>query len=142
MFEMTREQWREFLSEESRTGKLATVRKDGRPHVMPVWFILDDDDSLVFTTGGETVKAKTLQRTGQAMLCVDDEAPPYAFVTVEGSVELSDDVGQLLEYATRIGGKYMGPDRAQEFGERNGVPGELLVRLHAEKVLGYGDLTG
>ncbi len=41
----------------------------------------------------------------------------------------------MLEWATRIGARYMGEDRAEEFGRRNGVPGELLVRLTPERVI-------
>jgi hypothetical protein len=69
-------------------------------------------------------------------MCVDDDGPPYSFVIVEGSVELSEDPEHLLEWATRIGARYMGADRAEEFGRRNGVPGELLVRLTPTKVIG------
>src|SRR5258705_232539 len=45
-----------FLAYGTRTAKLATIRADGRPHVVPVWFVLDGDD-IVFTTGTTTVKA-------------------------------------------------------------------------------------
>jgi PPOX class probable F420-dependent enzyme len=140
MKKMTREEWRAFMMEGTRTGKLATVRTDGRPHVVPLWFVLDGDD-VVFNTGKDSVKGKTLQRDHYAALCVDDERPPFAFVTVEGSVILSEDPKELLDYATRIGGRYMGTNRAEEFGKRNGVPGELLVRLHIEKVTAVAGLT-
>jgi hypothetical protein len=60
---------------------------------------------------------------------VDDERPPFSFVTVEGRAEVSEDPDELLRWATVIGGRYMGPDRADEYGHRNGVPGELLVRI-------------
>jgi len=41
-----------------------------------------------------------------------------------------------------IAARYMGPDRAAEFGKRNGVPGELIVRLRPTKVLAGFNLTG
>lgn len=131
---MSEQEWRAFVMEGTRTGKLATVRRDGRPHVMPVWFVLDGDD-LVFNTGADTVKGRALARAGRAALCVDDERPPYAFVTVSGPVTLSEDPDEMLVFATRIGGRYMGAERAEEFGRRNAVPGELLVRLRAEHVV-------
>jgi nitroimidazol reductase NimA-like FMN-containing flavoprotein (pyridoxamine 5'-phosphate oxidase superfamily) len=59
---MTESVWREFLSAGTRTGKLATTRRDGRPHVVPIWFVLDGDD-LVFMTGAATVKGRALART-------------------------------------------------------------------------------
>lgn len=119
---------RAFLSSGTRTGKLATVRRDGRPHVQPVWFVLDGDD-LVFTTGATTVKGRNLRRDARASLVVDDEAPPFAFVRVDGVVDLSDDLDVMLVWATRIAARYMGAERAEAYGRRNAVPGELLVRL-------------
>ncbi|MFF9915711.1 PPOX class F420-dependent oxidoreductase [Streptomyces sp. NPDC013457] len=133
MPKMTEEQWRAFVSEGTRTGKLATVRDDGSPHVVPIWFVLDGDD-IVFNTGKGTVKGRNLARTGRAALCVDDDRPPFAFVSLRGSAEISEDPGELRRWAARIGARYMGEERAEEFGSRNGVPGELLVRLRIEKV--------
>jgi PPOX class probable F420-dependent enzyme len=134
-------QWRAFVSEGTRTGKLATTRHDGRPHVVPIWFVLDGTD-FVFNTGAHSIKGRTLHRTGIGALCVDDERPPYAFVSVTGTVSISEDPGELLRWATAIGGRYMGADRAEEFGRRNAVPGELLVRLHADHVFAELDIAG
>ncbi|MEU7038911.1 MULTISPECIES: PPOX class F420-dependent oxidoreductase [unclassified Streptomyces] len=133
MPKMTQEQWRAFVSEGTRTGKLATVRDDGSPHVVPIWFVLDGDD-IVFNTGKDTVKGRNLARDGQAAICVDDDRPPFAFVTLRGRAEISEDLVELRRWAARIGARYMGEDRAEEFGARNGVPGELLVRVRIEKV--------
>ena len=126
---------REFLSHGTRTGKLATVRVDGRPHVTPIWFVLDGDD-IVFNTGDHSLKAKAIARDPRVCLCVDDDTPPFAFVMVEGVAEVSTELGPMLEWATRIGARYMGNDRAEEFGRRNAVVGELLVRVRPTKVIG------
>ena len=138
---MTRDEWRAFLSRGTRTGKLATVRRDGRPHVVPIWFVLDGDD-LVFTTGADTVKAQAMRRDARVCLCVDDEEPPFAFVMVEGTAALGEDMDELLRFATAIGGRYMGAERAEAFGRRNAVPGELLVRVTPEHVLAVDDVAG
>ena len=140
MPKMTDAEWREFVCSGTRTGKLATTRADGRPHVVPIWFVLDGDD-LVFNTGAETIKGRSLARTGWASICVDDDRPPYSFVTVSGPVSIGTDVDEMLTYATRIGGRYMGEDRAEEFGRRNAVEGELLVRLRAEHVYALRDVA-
>jgi PPOX class probable F420-dependent enzyme len=125
-----------FLSHGTRTGKLATVREDGRPHVQPIWFVLDEDDgSLVFTTGRATVKGRNLRRDPRASLIVDDEAPPFAYVRVDGAVEISEDLDEMLVWATRIAYRYMGPELAESYGRRNAVPGELLVRLRPAHVV-------
>jgi PPOX class probable F420-dependent enzyme len=124
-----------------RPGVLATVRADGRPHVAPVWYELDDDGSLVFNTGEKTVKGRNLLREGRASLCVDDDRPPFSFVVVEGAVEISADLAEVRRWATRIGGRYMGPERAEDYGARNGVAGELVVRLRPERVVSAQDLA-
>ncbi|MFI7426608.1 PPOX class F420-dependent oxidoreductase [Micromonospora sp. NPDC049836] len=129
-------EWQRFVAEGTRTGKLATTRADGSPHLVPVWFVLDGDDVL-FNTGKTSVKARNLARDDRAVLCVDDEHPPYAFVTLRGRVTISEDLAEMRQWATRIGARYMGADRAAEFGARNAVAGELLVRLRVEKALGY-----
>jgi PPOX class probable F420-dependent enzyme len=131
---MTGDEYRRFLTERPRTMKLATVRPDGRPHVTPVWFVLDGD-TVVFTTGERYIKGQDMRRDPRVCLCVDDETPPFAYVMIEGAAALSDDLDELLVWATRIGGKYMGADQAEPFGRRNAVPGELLVRVTPTKII-------
>ena len=130
-----------FLGAGTRTGKLAYAGADGRPLVTPVWFIVEGD-SLVFNTGKDTAKGRALARDPRATLCVDLEEPPFAFVQVLGEAELSEDPADLLRTATAIAARYMGAERAEEFGQRNGVPGELVVRLRPVKVLAVFDMTG
>ena len=139
---MTDAQVRAFLTASPpRTGKLATVRADGRPHVAPVWYDVDDDGTIVFNTGAGTVKGRNLARDPRASLCVDDDRPPFSFVTVEGLVELSDDLDAVRRLATRLGGRYMGVDRATAYGVRNGVPGELAARLVPTRIVSAADLA-
>jgi PPOX class probable F420-dependent enzyme len=140
MPKMTESEWRDFLTAGTRTGKLATTRADGRPHVVPIWFVIDGED-LVFNTGADTVKGRNLARTGVASLCVDDENPPFSFATVSGPVTLSEDLDEMLEWATAIAARYMGAEHAEEYGRRNAVAGELLVRLRAEHVVAVRDLA-
>jgi PPOX class probable F420-dependent enzyme len=131
---MSDDERRAFLMTGTRTGVLSTVRKDGRPHAAPVWFVLEGD-VVVFTTGGDTVKGRNLRRTGQAAFTVDDSAPPFSYVTMSGSVEISEDPDELVRWATALGGRYMGADQAEAYGRRNGVPGELLVRLVPDRIV-------
>ena len=129
MAEMNQAQIRSFLMKGTRTAKVATVRADGRPHLAPVWFDLDEDGTLLFTTGATSLKGKALRRDPRIALCVEDDTPPFAFVVIEGTVTIDEDLGEMMLWACRIGGRYMGSDRAEEYGRRNAVPGELLVRV-------------
>jgi PPOX class probable F420-dependent enzyme len=139
-WEMTHEEYRDFMLGRARTAKLATVRADGRPHVAPIWFHLDGE-ALVFTTGEDTVKGRNMRRDPRVSLCVDDEEPPFAFVVIEGEAELSANDPDLLYWATRIGGRYMGEDLADAYGRRNAVEGELLVRVRPTKVVALKDIA-
>jgi PPOX class probable F420-dependent enzyme len=131
---MTDDEWRAFVSHGTRTGKLSTVRADGSPHVAPIWFLLDGND-IVFNTGKETVKGRNLARDGRVALCVDDDRPPFGFVVLQGRARLSEDLDEVRQWATRIGSRYMGEERGEEFGARNGVPGELLARFTVDRVV-------
>jgi PPOX class probable F420-dependent enzyme len=126
---MSDDEWRQFVMHGTRTGKLATVRADGSANVVPIWFVLDDDGAFVFNTGAESAKGKAMRRDPRVALLVDDQQPPYSFVLARGEVTLTHDVDAMLPWATRIGGRYMGEERAEEFGRRNAVPEERLVRL-------------
>jgi len=131
---MTVTEYKQFLMHSTRTAKAATAQADGRPHVTPIWFVLDGDD-VIFTTHESSLKAKALRRDPRISLCVDDETPPFHYVIIEGTAVLSEDPAELLHWATVIGGRYMGAVRAEEYGKRNGVPGEYLVRVTPTKIL-------
>ncbi|HTY31221.1 PPOX class F420-dependent oxidoreductase [Mycobacterium sp.] len=133
-----------FLSAGTRTGMLGYVAADGRPLVAPVWFVVDvdqDGGQLVFTTGRDTSKGRALARDSRVVMCVDDPHPPYSFVQVQGLASVGEDAQDVLDIATRTGGRYMGANRADEFGRRNAVPGELVVRVRPTKVIAAFDIS-
>ena len=138
--DMTPTERHAFLDHGTRTGKLAVARASGAPHVAPVWFVRDGDD-LVFTTGAGTVKGKALARDNRVAICVDDENPPFSYVMIEGTVELRSDLDDMLRWATRIGGRYMGTDNAETFGRRNAVPEERLVRVHPTRIIARAGIS-
>ncbi|MGZ4174573.1 MAG: PPOX class F420-dependent oxidoreductase [Solirubrobacteraceae bacterium] len=132
--QMSDDEVRAFLRFGTRTGKIATVMKSGAPHVMPIWFVLDGED-IVFTTGRDTVKGRNLRRDPRVSMVVDDQQPPYSFVHVRGEARISEDPDELLRFAIEIGRRYMGDELGEEFGRRNAVPGELLVRVAPTRVI-------
>lgn len=133
--------WREFVGAvPARTAKLATVRADGSPHVAPVWVDLDGDD-VVFMTSADTIKGKAILRDPRVSLCWDDERPPFSFVTVAGHATTSTDPGELLAWGTRIAARYMGEEHAEEYGRRNAVPPEMVVRVRPTKVVAKVNLA-
>jgi PPOX class probable F420-dependent enzyme len=134
------EERRAFLMHGTRTGKLATANSEGQPHVTPIWFVLDGDD-LIFTTHSTSVKGRSITRDGRVAIVVDDDTPPYSFVMIQGIAVASEDLTELVLWATRIGGRYMGEDNAEAFGKRNGVEGELLVRVTPIKTIALAGVS-
>jgi len=139
MQQLTNDQ-KHFLMDQVRTAKLAIVRKDGRPHVTPVWFELDGD-TLVFATWHTSVKAVNIKRDGHVCLCVDDEKPPFSYIQIVGTAVLGADSEALKYWSTLIASRYMGEEMAEAYGKRNSVEGELLVRVTPTKVVFIKDVA-
>jgi PPOX class probable F420-dependent enzyme len=123
------------------TAAIATTGEDGQPHAAPVWFALDGLGNLMFNTGEATIKGRNLRRDPRIAVCVDDPAPPFAFAVIRATVELIDELTEVRRWATIIGGRYMGQDQAERYGERNGVPGELLVKVPLTRVSAFSQLS-
>ncbi len=127
--------WRSLVAgAPARTAKLAVTRADGSPHVAPVWADLDGDQ-IVFMTSAETIKGKSILRDGRVCLCWDDDRPPFDFVIIRGTAATSTDPDDLRYWGTRIAGRYMGPEHADAYGERNAVPPEMVVRVTPTRVV-------
>jgi PPOX class probable F420-dependent enzyme len=139
---MTDSEIRNFLMKGTFTGKLATTRKNGLPHIAPIWFILEGDNTnIVFMTWHDSIKAKNIKSNPKVSLCVDDQTPPFSFVTVEGTAEIIDEPNDLLRWATSIAARYMGEKNAQTYGTRNSSEGELLLRIKPNKIIGQKDIS-
>jgi PPOX class probable F420-dependent enzyme len=138
---MTESEWRGFASEGGRLGGVAISRADGRPHVTPVWFVLDGDD-LVFTSRPMGVKVKALLRDPRIAVCVNDETYPYNFVLLEGEASISRDRDEHRRLAIAIGERYTASDEhAKDFADSTASAGYVLVRVRITKVLAYRDVA-
>ncbi len=134
------EAWAFLSSSPPRPAILATTRRDGRPHAVPVWYAVDGH-TIVFNTGEDTLKGRTLRRDPRLAMCIDDDAPPFSFVAIEGEAEISEDPDELRKWATILGGRYMGADKAEVIGARNAVPGELVVRVRPTHITAFRDVA-
>jgi PPOX class probable F420-dependent enzyme len=135
---MSDTEYRGFITAGTRTAKWATTRRDGRPHVVPVWFVLEGDDLLI-TTGSKSVKGRAALRDPRVGLCIDDDRPPHAFVLIEGRASVSTDPDEVLRASTLNARRYVG---AEEYGRLNAGEGMLLVRITPEKVVSENNITG
>jgi PPOX class probable F420-dependent enzyme len=132
--EMTLDARRAFLTEGTRTAVLATIRDDGRPHAVPIAFVLDDDD-ILFLTNAETVKGRDLLRDPRVTLVVDDEVPPFAFVMIEGTAITSRGVGNVEQLARRISQRYDAGEGMDEFVRFAREELGMLVRVAASRIV-------
>jgi PPOX class probable F420-dependent enzyme len=149
MTEMSKKEIRRFLLQGTLTGKLATVKNDGTPHVVPIWFILDDitdnntSGDIIFTTSSMSVKAKNIQHDNRVSICIDDQTPPFSFVTVYGIAKIQQyKQNELLKWATKIAERYMGKKNAESYGKRNSSEGEMLVRIKPKRIVAEKDIAG
>jgi PPOX class probable F420-dependent enzyme len=125
-----------FLMQGTFTGKPATVKKDGSSHVVPIWFVLDNGNTrgkvgnIIFTTGDTSVKANNIQRDNRVNICVDDQIPPFYFVTIFGTAKIHPyKQKEVLKWATKIAERYMGKKNAEAYGRRNSEEGLVLVEI-------------
>lgn len=137
---MSTEEWKRFVLEKPRPAVAAVTRANGSPHATPVWIDLDGDQ-IVFTTWRDSLKGKALARDPRISLVIQDETPPFSFVAIAGVATLSEDLGELRRWAGRLGARYMGTDQADAYAARNGVPGELLVRVKPQHVTAERDIA-
>lgn len=141
MPDMSKDEIRSFLLKGTFTGKLGTINKNGTPHVVPIWYTLYEDN-IIFNTGNNSVKAKNIRRDNRVRLCVDDQAPLYSFVTIDGIAEIiSGEPSIIFKWAKIIAARYMGDDKAEEYGKRNSSEDELLIKIKPIKVIGQKDIA-
>ncbi len=141
MEKMSQEEIIEFLVEGTFTGKVSTINKDGSPHITPIWYILDEDNYVTFSTYSKSVKGKNLLRDSRISFCVDDQVPPFSFVIIDGIAEIISESDNLLVWTTKIAERYMGKELSNEYGKRNAVDGELLIKVIPKKVIGQKDIS-
>ena len=138
---MSKGEIKKFLMQGTLTGKLATVKNDGSSHVVPIWFTVDTGNSggkgdIIFTTSSTSLKARNIQRDNRVSICVDDQMPPFSFVTVYGIAEIKEyKQNDLFKWATIIAERYMGKRNAEAYGRRNSTEGEVLVRVKPTKII-------
>ncbi|MGJ6965615.1 TIGR03618 family F420-dependent PPOX class oxidoreductase [Streptosporangium sp. G11] len=109
-------------------GVLATTRPDGGVRQSVVYFALDGDRLLISTEPGRA-KARDVQRTGRASLCVIGAAAPYPSVTLEGAATIrtagiGPDTARVM---SRIGGRPVEPMSDAELAAMNRVILEIIV---------------
>jgi PPOX class probable F420-dependent enzyme len=148
---MSKEEIARFVMQGTFTGKLATVRNDGSSHVVPIWFVLDNNENskrrsklgnIIFTTYSTSVKANNIRQNNRVSICIDDQAPQFSFVTIFGTGKIYPyNQKGVLKWATRIAERYMGKKNAKSYGRRNSGEGAVLVKIIPTKIIAEKDIA-
>ena len=127
----------EFLAQ-PHVAVLATLRRDGRPYTVPVWFLWDGEAYWITGTY-ERVWCKQLRHDPRASLCIEAMRPVAGHVGVDGTVtihELPD--FDIWPISRRLADKYVGavngPEAADAFFANMQTEHRLLFRLEPEVV--------
>jgi PPOX class probable F420-dependent enzyme len=126
---MTTTEREEFLAG-PHIGVLAVARGDGPPLVTPVWYRYSPGGRLEFTTERSSEKVPLLESSGRATLCAQREELPYAYVTVEGPVEITE---ATREIRVEIAVRYLGEDMGMSYVNSTAVADNVLVRLSPQR---------
>jgi hypothetical protein len=126
----------EFLKG-AHIAALATVRANGRPHVVPVWYEYDGREFTI-NCFRDTQKQKNIARKGFAALSVFSDAIPYQQVTVEGIAR----VGSALDnvWRERVAMRYLGETAGRAYTNDTADMDVVAVHLRPLKwhVEGFG----
>jgi PPOX class probable F420-dependent enzyme len=101
---------------------VGTIRKDGTPHVVPVWVDIEDGDVLLNTAEGRAWIANA-DRDPRVTLTVQNLENPYEYVTISGRVTERTNEG-ADEHIDALAKKYLDKD---EYPFRQ--PGEVRVKV-------------
>jgi len=139
MEKMTDKEVDELLIEGTSTGKISTVRKDGRPHVAPILFVWEHK-KIYFLTMNTSIKAKNIANNSKVSFCTDDQSPPFSFVIIEGDAKIIQNTSDLLGWAGKIGGRYLVKEASEEIIKQNNQ-GMILVEITPAKIIGTKNIV-
>jgi PPOX class probable F420-dependent enzyme len=110
----------EFLTE-AHVGVLSvTAGQAGRTLAVPVWYSYRPGGLLTVLTGRRTRKAEAIRAAGRFGLCVQDDSPPYRYVSVEGPL-LREEVPEPAERLA-LARRYLGPEGGDQYIADNPDP--------------------
>ena len=130
--DMTPEQMAAFLAR-PLVAVFVTLRADGSPHAIPVWYEYADGEFRVFTSS-RFQRVRNLQRDSRAAITIATHDEPYAYVSAEGPVAVTSE--SVAEAGLSIARRYMG-ERAAEFLDAVLDENTVVLRLTPERILSW-----
>lgn len=128
------EKARAFLREK-RFAVLATLNKDGTPQLTTMWYLLEDDGTILMNTRAGRLKERNMRRDPRIALCFEDG---YNYLTIKGRVEMIDDPQISQRDIHRLSARYHGEEKAKRQMENQfSKERRVTLRLKPEKVQEY-----
>jgi PPOX class probable F420-dependent enzyme len=132
MAKMSNEDRERFLAD-LHVGVLAVERPDRAPLAVPIWYAYEPGGELSIWTDEGTLKDKLIRAAGRFSFTVQNEEPPYKYVTVDGDVT---SVGPADEAeARKIAIRYLGDEAGNQFADENHSPSSIVIRMQPTKWL-------
>jgi len=134
-YKMTREQREDFLSG-LHVAILSLNRADRAPLSVPVWYWYEPGGELWFETEPQSAKGRLLEIGTRVSLCAQLEAPPYAYVSVEGAViDITED--DMEQHQIPLATRYLGEQGGRDY--LNSLPPTQWKRyvIRPERWLSY-----
>jgi PPOX class probable F420-dependent enzyme len=126
---MTQSDREEFLAA-LHVGVLSVASgDDAGPLTVPVWYTYQPGGVLTVSTGGTTRKARAIGAAGRFSLCVQDERPPYKYVSVEGPAVIEP---ASIDERIVIAQRYLGQEQGDAFVAATPGDGQVVIRLTPE----------
>ena len=130
MSDLTPEQIAEFL-QRPLVAVFVTLRANGSPHAIPIWYEFVDGAFLVFTSS-RFQRVKNLERDVRAAITISTHDEPYMYVSAEGPVAITTE--GVDETGLSIARHYIG-ERAEQFLENVLDENSVVLRLTPERIL-------
>ena len=134
---MTREEREAFLAE-VHVAVISIPERGRGPLSVPVWYAFLQDEEFHIWTGGNSRKARLLREAGRFSLCVQQETPPYKYVSAEGPVVAIEPI-QLERDLQPLVNRYLGSEDGnnyiEELGGDSAGTGDILIRMKPERWL-------
>lgn len=113
----------------------ATVGAEGRTLAVPVWYSYQPGGLLTVLTGRRSRKAAAIRAAGRFGLCVQDDSPPYRYVSVEGPTVSEEELDPAERLA--MARRYLGAADGDRYVTDNPDPGRKNVafRMRPERWL-------
>lgn len=132
MPKMSRPEREQYLAD-VHVGVVAVERADRAPLAVPIWYDYRPGAEVLLWTESESVKHKLIRAAGRFSITVQDENPPYKYVTAEGNVTGIGPAGDNDVRAIAV--RYLGAEAGGLFADQNLTPTSIIIRMRPERWL-------